>query len=114
MRLSDIRGERVIDVIADIIEPVANIATDKEAMKLLGGVTPKEGQTAEDAVAERLKSTVPSLMRGHRDDLVRIFAALHGVGVEEYAESMTLSSVVGDVYDILTDQEFLGFLSSQK
>lgn len=113
MRLSDISGERVFDVIADLIEPIANIATDDEAMALLGGVVPKEGQTPEDAVVERLKSAVPSLMRRHRDDLIRTFAALHGVGVDEYVESMTLSSVVGDMYDILTDQEFLGFLSSQ-
>ena len=27
MRLSDIKGERVFDVIADIIDPIANIAT---------------------------------------------------------------------------------------
>ena len=31
MRLSDIQGERVFDVIADIIDPIANIAEDDAA-----------------------------------------------------------------------------------
>ena len=31
MRLSDIQGDRVFDVIADIIDPVANIAEDDDA-----------------------------------------------------------------------------------
>ena len=34
MRLSDVKGERTLDVIADIIDPIANIAEDKEASEL--------------------------------------------------------------------------------
>ena len=34
MKLSKIKGERVFDVIADIINPIANIAEDKEAAAL--------------------------------------------------------------------------------
>lgn len=30
MKLSDVKGDRVIDVIADVIEPISNIAQDKE------------------------------------------------------------------------------------
>ena len=31
MKLSDIQGDRVFDVIADIIDPIANIAEDEKA-----------------------------------------------------------------------------------
>ena len=34
MKLSDIKGERTLDVIAEIIDPVANIAEDKAASDL--------------------------------------------------------------------------------
>ena len=34
MRLSDIKGDRVFDVIADIIDPIANIASDETASAL--------------------------------------------------------------------------------
>ena len=31
MKLSDVKGERTIEVIAEIIDPIANIAEDEEA-----------------------------------------------------------------------------------
>ena len=34
MKLSDIKGERTLDVIAEIIEPIANIAADQTAAAL--------------------------------------------------------------------------------
>ena len=34
MRLSDVRGERTLDVIADLIGPIAEIASDEEAAAL--------------------------------------------------------------------------------
>lgn len=112
MRLSNIRGERVFDVIADLIEPIANIAQDEKAAQFFHGVVPKDGQTPEEAVVEKLRESVPALIRGHRGDLTRILAALNGQEPEEYAEAMTLQSLVGDVYDLLTDRDFLAFLSS--
>lgn len=114
MRLSDIRGERVLDVIADIAAPVISIASDKEAMAFFERRPPKEGQTAPEALAERMSEAAPVLMRGHRDDLVVILAALDGVTVEEYAEGMTLGSVLVDVFELLTDEAFEDFLSSQE
>lgn len=114
MRLSDIRGERVLDVIAEIAAPVINIASDEEALAFFKRRPPKEGQTPQEALAERMGQAAPALMKTHRDDLVAILAALDGVTAEEYVEGMTLGSVLVDVFELLTDEAFGDFLSSQE
>ena len=45
MRLSDIKGERTLDVIAEIIEPIANIAEDEAAAELFRREKPPEGMS---------------------------------------------------------------------
>ena len=112
--MSDIRGARVLEVLAEIAEPVISIASDKEATAFFTGIKPKKGQTQHEAFAERMRKGVPALLKGHRDDVVRILAALDGVDAKEYEESMTLASVMEDLLELLTDQEFASFLSSQE
>lgn len=114
MKLSDIRGERVLDVIADIASPAISIASDKEAMKFFAAQPPETGQTPQEALAERMKVAAPALMKGHKDDFIAILAALDGVTVEEYVDGMTLGSVLVDVFELLTDEAFEDFLSSQE
>ena len=114
MRLSEIRGERVLDVIADITAPVINIASDEEAAAFFNPQPPKDGQTKTEAFAERMKAAAPALMKTHRDDLISILATLDGVTVDEYVEGMTLGSVLVDVFELLTDEAFEDFLSSQQ
>ena len=46
MRLSDIKGDRVFDVIADIIDPIANIAVYETASALVKREKLPEGMTA--------------------------------------------------------------------
>lgn len=105
MRLSDVKGERTLDVIADLVDPVANIATDE---KVLAAIKGGKGDTAAS-----LKAVVPMLLKTHKEDVLAILAAIKGVTPKKYAADMTLASVLGDCYELLTDSEFLGFLSSQ-
>ena len=111
MKLSDIKGERTLDVIADLIGPVCNIAMDDEAASLFKPRKPKKGQTPTQAFIERVREGAPKLLRDHRDDLVAILATIKGAEPAEYAGSMTLSGVVADVIELLSDEEFLVFLS---
>ena len=48
MRLSDVKGERTFEVIADIIEPVYRIAQDEAAVEML---SPKPCPEAEEYAA---------------------------------------------------------------
>lgn len=112
MRLSEIKGERVFDVIADIIEPACSIAQDKDAADLFDRSKERpEGMTAKEFALERVKRSVPKLMRSHRDDLVAIMAAIEGVSFEEYMGEVTISSLIKAVYEMLTDEDLLAFLS---
>lgn len=112
MRLSEIKGERVFDVIADIIEPACNIAQDKEAADLFDRSKKRpEDMTAKEFALERVKRSVPKLMRTHRDDLVAIMAAIEGVSPDEYRQAVTVPSIIQAVYEMLTDEDLLAFLS---
>lgn len=112
MRLSEIKGERVFDVIADIIEPACSIAQDKEAADLFDRSKKRpEGMEPRDFALQRVKSAVPKLMRSHKDDLVAIMSAIEGVSADEYLEGLTMPKLIQGVYEILTDDDLLAFLS---
>lgn len=111
MRLSDIRGERVFDVIADIMDPVYNIATDPEASKLFRREGRPEGMEAREWALRRAKESLPPLMREHKADMVAILATLEGQTPEEYAEGLTMPTLLKGIYEMLTDEDLLAFLS---
>lgn len=112
MRLSDIKGERVFDVIADIIEPCCNIAQDEAAADLFDRTKKRpDGVSAKDFALDRMKRSMPALMRTHKDDLVAILAAIDGVSQAEYMDGLTMPKLVQGVFEILTDEDLLAFLS---
>ena len=111
MRLSDVRGDRCLEVVADLIEPVANIAEDETAAALFRRERCPEGMTAAQFALSRAKASLPTLLKGHKGDVVAILSAIKGVSAEEYAEGMTLASLMVDVTELLTDEEFAGFFA---
>jgi hypothetical protein len=112
MRLSEIKGERVFDVIAAIIEPCCNIAQDESVADLFDRSRRRpEDMSAKDFALERVKASVPGLMRSHKGDLVAILAAIEGTDPDEYMRQVTVPSIVKAVYEILTDEDLLAFLS---
>lgn len=112
MRLSEIKGERVFDVIADIIEPACNIAQDKDAAEIFDrSVKRPDDVTATEFALSRIKRAMPKLMRSHKDDLVAILSAIEGVSAEEYLEGLTMPKLIQGVFEILTDEDLLAFLS---
>ena len=107
MRLSDIKGDRAIDVIANLIEPVARIAEDKEAAKLFRREKLSKGETAMGALLKRIRTSVPLLLRNHKGDLVEIMAAIEGVDKAAYAASLTIPKLIADIFGLLNDSELL-------
>lgn len=136
MKLSDVKGERVFDVIADIIEPVANIAQDENAMELFVSKDRPDGVTPWEHFVSRAKTSIPAIMRKHRDEICTIMATVNGVTVEEYVngvpnpeydpekasdesydvpkynvEPLNVIKLFADVLDLVTDSEFVSFFS---
>lgn len=73
-KLSEIRGENALDVLADLLEPVSEIFTDNEFInKIRGG--------------EKMAACTLAL-RNHKSAVLRILAILEGVSPEEYNPSL--------------------------
>ena len=114
MRLSDIQGERVFDVIADIIDPVANIAEDDAASALFKREKLPEGMTAKEFMTQRARKALPALLKGHKGDIIAILASIEGVSEEQYKSELNLVKLMQDATELLTDEEFGAlFLSAQ-
>lgn len=109
MKLSDIKGERTFDVIAGIIEPIANIAADKEAVDLFIRKPLPEGMTAKNFVMQRVKASIPVLLKNHKGDLIAILAAIEGVTAKEYETSLNLVKLTKDTVELLNDEAFEAF-----
>ena len=114
MRLSDIQGERVFDVIADIIDPIANIAEDDAASALFKREKLPDGMTVKQFATQRARKSLPALLKGHKGDIIAILAAIDGVSAESYKGALNFVKLMRDATELLTDEAFGAlFLSAQ-
>lgn len=114
MKLSDIKGDRVLDVIADIIDPIANMVQDKDVAAMFKREAVPDGMEARDFFAKRMRKGLPVLLKGHKADIIAVMAAIEGVTPEQYAASLDFPKLFTDVMGLVTDDAFLNFLSSQE
>lgn len=98
MKLSEYRDGEALDLLADLIEPVSSILADKDISKLQ-----KNG-----ASVARIASAA---IKGHKDEVLRIMAALDGVPFEEY--HCNLLTLPKRLIEILNDKDLLDFFNSQ-
>lgn len=112
MKLSDVKGERVFDVIADIIDPIASIASDETASAMFRREKCPEGMTAAQFVAERVRKSAPVLLKTYKHDIVTILSAIEGTDPKEYADSLNLAKLLRDAAELLTDSTFLELFTS--
>ena len=111
MKLSDVRGDRTLDVIADLIDPIAEIASDEEAVELFRREKVPEGVEPRDFFVRRARKAVPALLKGHKRQMIQILATIEGTDPAEYSESLNLAKLLRDLVELLTDEEFVAFLS---
>lgn len=114
MKLSDIKGDRVLDVIADIIDPIANMVQDKDVAAMFKREAVPDGMEARDFFAKRMRKGLPVLLKGHKADIIAVMAAIEGVTPEQYAASLDFPKLFTDIMELVTDDAFLNFLSSQE
>ena len=107
MRLSDIKGERTLDVIADIIDPIANIAEDEVASELFKREKLPEGMTANKFLLQRARKAAPALLKGHKGDIISILSTIEGTTPEAYTGTLNLVKLIKDTIDLLTDEAFI-------
>lgn len=107
MKLSDVKGARALDVVADCIAPAANIAKDEKAAAIFKRGEIPEGMTPNEAMMERLTENLPALLKGHKKDFIQILAAIQGIPAKKYEENLTVPQLLADCFELLTDEEFL-------
>lgn len=111
MRLSDVKGDRTLDVIADIIDPIANIAEDKKAVDLFIRKKLPEGITTKQFLLKRARECVPALLKDHKADIISILSAIEGTSTEEYSGRLDLAKLFKDCWDLFTDEAFIDFFT---
>ena len=114
MRLSDIKGERVFDVIADVIGPIACIAATPAAAMLWKREPVPAGCDVKAELARRVKESIPALLRTNKNELVAIMAAISGETREEYLAKLDMLRFLRDMTELLTDESFIGLFTSAR
>ena len=99
MKLSEIRGERALDVSADLLDPMAEIMGDKQISDIL-----KNGKAPIKAIKLSLKN--------HKKAVLDMMAILDGEDPETYAPS--LLEIPKRLLDLLNDPEVQRLFASQE
>lgn len=107
MKLSEIKGERAIEVIAELIEPVSSLATNSEVMKMLN-IRPNEGETARQAATRVLKSSAPVLLKSNKAEIAKILAVLENTEPEK----LSLVKIFKGLAEMLSDETFIELFAS--
>lgn len=114
MKLSEIKDDRTLEVIAEVIDPICNIVEDDEAMAMFRREKLPEGMEPKAFLAARARKALPTLLKKHKGDIIAIFSAIEGVSPEEYKSTLNLVKLTKDVIDLLTDEAFSElFISAQ-
>lgn len=106
MKLSEIKGERAIETIADIIEPIGNIMSDSEAKELI--------QRDKSQKKVPIFKILPALIKSHKNDVYQILAVVNGVNIEEYIKNSNMITIMNDFADVITDETVQALFTSAK
>lgn len=111
-KLSEITMEQGLDIVADILVPIMSIAEDDTARDFFTKEKPKEGENAIQMALRRIKSSLPVLIKKHKEDLIVIMAALNTQTVDEYKQSKGFMGLVKDVVSLANDEDLQGLFTS--
>lgn len=95
-KLSEYKNEEALDLLAEIIDPVANIFADTEFV---------------DSLQKNKLLAIKYVLKNHQEKILEILAALEGVSVEEYECNIFTLPIT--LMQLLNDKELLDFFKSQ-
>lgn len=106
MRLSDIKGERTLDVIADLVEPIAELATDPVVKELFTREKVEDGDDVEKVAISKVVKGVPGMLKNHKKALLTILSTLSDKTYDKYVKDMTMASLITDIVELMNDEAF--------
>ena len=98
MKLSDYKNEDALDLLADIIDPVSEIKTDKELHQAIKG--------------QNKLGVVKLIIKSHKAEILEILATLDGVPVDQYECNVFTLPV--RILELVNDKELASFFTSQE
>lgn len=98
MKLSEIKGEKALDTMAEIIEPLAEIMTDPEIVEMHKAGLP------------RIKMIKP-IIKNHKKAVTTILALLDGEDPETY--EVSLLTLPKKLMEVMNDEEINEVFFSQ-
>ena len=98
MKLSEIRGDKALDALADLIDPITEIVSDEEVQKIHNSDAP-------------MIALVKPIVKNHKKAITTILAILDGADPETY--EVSLLTLPKKVLEILNDEEVTSLFKSQ-
>lgn len=98
-KISEIQDGDAIDLLADILEPMANIFSNEKVMTEIKG----NGNNKIHIARVCLKEC--------KNEIIEILAALKGIPKEEYHANIV--SMLADLMELINDHELMSFFQTQ-
>ena len=97
MKLSEIKGERALEVLADLIDPIKELLKDEELKKMRN--------------ESNKLDIVKYLLKQHKKEMLTILALISGENPETYEPSILTLPVM--VMDLVNDPDIAGLFGLQ-
>ena len=107
MKLSEIKGERAIEVIAELIDPIVEIASSGKIQNLFP-IVPNEGETPNEAAMRAIKTNIPELLKFHKKEVAKTIGILENTE----PENLSLAMIAKGLVDMVSDKSFVELFSS--
>lgn len=95
MKLKEIKNEKALGMIADLIEPIGKIGSNKELVQML-----KE---------KKIKEAIPKVLKENPHEIIEILAILDETPVEEY--ECNILTLPARLIELFNDEEVLQLFS---
>ena len=99
MKLSEYKNEDALELLADILDPLSDIMTDGEFIRIL-----QDGSTTKMAI-------IQYLLKNQSKQIIRILARMDGTPVEDF--EVNILSLTTKLLDVFNDKEMVDFFKSQ-
>lgn len=100
MKLSEIKGEKAIEVFADLLDPVGKILTDEEIVKAF--------RNDESRIV-----IVQKMLKRHAKEVIEAMAIIDGTPVEEFKENVDFLTLPSKLMDFFNDEAVSKLFTSQ-